>query len=227
LLSGCATFEESRNRQKCEEHFISSPQLVVKGDYRVSIEENQKVLSAADKSIRGDEALFNIGLIYAHYGNPEKDYKKSLVFFEQIIKEYPQSPLIEKAKIWTGVLKDVEKLKMDDPVITREHMLRSQQLLAQGNYKEALKEIRNILADSSKKTYTDMALFYAGLVYAHYGNPDKDYNKSLAYFEQLIKEYPQSHFLEQARTMIGLLNIIEKAKQVDIEIEQKKKELTR
>ncbi|MBI5099054.1 MAG: tetratricopeptide repeat protein [Nitrospirae bacterium] len=230
---------KGRSTQTANEYFHRSQQLIAAGDYTGAIEENRKVLSLFAGGSSGDEALFNIGIIYIHYGNPAKDYKKSLDSFERLINDYPQSPLLEKAAIWVGVLRDMEKLKADEVVIvmeklkanelviTSEHILRSQQLLAQGSYKESLKEIQNVLSQSSKNPYADRALFYAGLVYAHYDNPEKDYKKSLAYFEQLIKEYPQSHLLEQAKIMIGLLNVIEKAKQVDIEIEKKRKEMTR
>ena len=227
LFLGCAAFEGSRNMHEAEGHLLRGQQLLARGDYRGAREENQKVLSVVGKDRPADEALFYMGLIYAHYGNPEKDYNRSVNYFEKVIDEYPQSPFLEQAKIWTGVLKDMEKLKRDELVITNEHILRSRQMLAQGNYREALKEIQNILPEPSGNPYADRALFYAGLIYAHYGNPEKDYKKSVAYFEQLIKEYPQSYLLEQAKIMIGILNVIEKAKQVDIEIEKKRQEMTR
>jgi outer membrane protein assembly factor BamD (BamD/ComL family) len=206
---------------------MRSQQLLAKGDYKGALVENQAVLSEFGKDRLADEALFNMGLIYAHYGNPEKDYNRSLDYFRKVVDEYPQSHLLEQARIWSGVLRDLEKLKTDELVIINERILRSRQMLAQGNYRESLKEIQNILSEPSGSAYADRALFYAGLIYAHYGNPDKDYKRSIAYFEQLIKEYPQSYLLEQARIMISLLNVIEKAKQVDIEIEKKRKEMTR
>jgi outer membrane protein assembly factor BamD (BamD/ComL family) len=218
---------KERGTKTASEYLLRSQQLIAAGDYTGAVEENRKVLSLFAGGSLGDEALFNIGIIYIHYNNPAKDYKKSLDSFERLINDYPQSPLLEKARTLVGMLRDMEKLKTNEVVIPSEHILRSQQLLEQGSYKESLKESQNILSQSSKNPYADRALFYAGLVYAHYDNPEKDYKKSLAYFEQLIKEYPQSHLLEEAKIMIGLLNVIEKAKQVDIEIEKKRKEMTR
>jgi hypothetical protein len=43
----------------------------------------------------------------------------------------------------------------------------------------------------------------------------------------LIDRDPQSPLVEQAKIWIGVLNVIEKSKQVDIEIEEMKKELSR
>ena len=226
LFFGCSSLKE-RGTKTANEYLLRSQQLIAAGDYTGAVEENRKVLYLFAGGSLGDEALFNIGIIYIHYGNPAKNYKKSLDSFERLINDYPQSPLLEKARVWVGMLRDMEKLKTNEVVTINEHILRSQQLLAQGNYKESLKESQNVLSQSSKNPYADRALFYAGLVYAHYDNPEKDYKKSLAYFEQLIKEYPQSHLLEEAKIMIGLLNVIEKAKQVDIEIEKIRKEMTR
>ena len=76
-----------------------------------------------------------------------------------------------------------------------------------------------------KKPPGDKALFNMGLIYAHYGNPEKDYKKSISFFTKLIKEYSNSALVEQAKIWVGILDAIEKEKQVDIEIEKKKNEL--
>jgi outer membrane protein assembly factor BamD (BamD/ComL family) len=219
--------KESRNRREADDHILHSRQLLEKGDYKGALEKNQAVLSEFGKDRPADEALFNMGLIYAHYANPEKDYNRSVEYFRKVVDEYPQSPLLEQAKIWAGVLRDMEKSRTDEIPVINEHILRSRQLLAQGNYREALKEVQNILSEPYGNPYADQALLYAGLIYAHYGNPERDYKRSIAYFEQLIKEHPQSYLFEQAKIIVGILNVIEKAKQVDIEIEKKRKEMTR
>jgi len=81
-------------------------QLFKRGDYEGSMKENQRVLSISGKNPPGDKALFNMGLIYAHGENPKKDYDKSLLSFKKILTDYPQSPLVEEAKTWVGVLQE-------------------------------------------------------------------------------------------------------------------------
>ena len=103
--------EEQRS---APEYLLRSQKLIAKGDYEGAIEENQKVLSKYPGRPPGDEALFNMGLIYAHYGNPKKDYQKSILFFNKLIEGYPRSPLVEQAKIWVGVLQVIEKSKQVD-----------------------------------------------------------------------------------------------------------------
>lgn len=84
--------------------------LLERKDYDSALKESQKVLDLSGKNPPGDEALFNMGLIYAHFGNPKKDYGKSLAFFKRMTIDYPQSALAEQARIWIGMLQENEKL---------------------------------------------------------------------------------------------------------------------
>lgn len=107
------------------------------------------------------------------------------------------------------------------------HLLVGQRLLAGGDFKGALRENQAALSLADKGPPGDQALFNMGLIYAHYDNPEKDYKKSIGYFKQLVAAYPRSGLREQAKIWVGVLDVIEKSKQVDIEIEMKKKELER
>jgi outer membrane protein assembly factor BamD (BamD/ComL family) len=100
-------------------------------------------------------------------------------------------------------------------------------MLSRGDYQGALKENKKVLSLNNSSSPADQALFNIGLIYAHYGNPDKDYLESIHYFEKLIQKHPESPLVEQAKIWVNVLNIIEKVKQVDIEIDKKKRELTR
>ena len=119
----------------------------------------------------------------------------------------------------------------------REHLALGKKYLAQGNYVSALKEQEKVLSLASDKYPVDESLFFMGLIYAHPANPAKDYGKSIYYCRKLIKEYPMSSLVEQAKVIIGMLQendklnrsierlnvIIEESKKVDIGIEQRKK----
>ena len=123
-----------------------------------------------------------------------------------------------------GTCKKTEEMCKKD--VTNIHLLYSRALMASGDCKGALKQIQGILSLSPNDPYRDEALFQAGLIYAHHMNPEKDFNKSLGYFSKLIKDHPQSPLVEQAKIWVGVLDVIEKSKQVDIEIEKKRKQLT-
>src|SRR5659263_71277 len=92
------------------EYFTAAQKLLDQGDYEGSLRENEKVLSLYDNIPPGDEALFNIGLIYAHHGNLKRDYKKSLDLFKRLLMMFPQSPLVGQAKLWIGILQENQSL---------------------------------------------------------------------------------------------------------------------
>jgi len=260
-LQGCATLESMsmkiKGKVEAYQYLRRGKRLFAQGDYEGAFNENLKIVSLAFHRPPEDEALFNMGRIYAHPGNPKKDYERSIFFFKKLLEEFPQSSWSEQTKIWVGILQENEKLNQTVEAVSRMHekskhrdkkieeweqarepFLLSQKLLAEGNYEGALKENQRILSLSGQNPPGDEALFNMGLIYACPGNSKRDYAKSLVLFKRLIKDYPRSSWVEQAKTWVGVLQeneklsrsidelslVIEKSKQVDIEIEEKKRE---
>ncbi len=112
-LGGCATLKEMEAKRETHGYLIEAQKLLDEGDYEGSLKQNQKVLSLYDNVPPADEALFNAGLIYAHYGNPKRDYQKSLDHFKRLVKLFPQSPFAGQAKILIGILQENERLKRE------------------------------------------------------------------------------------------------------------------
>jgi tetratricopeptide (TPR) repeat protein len=227
--------------------------LLSQGNYEEALNEFQKALVLSNQKPPKDEALFNIGLIYASSRYPKKDYKRSMTFFTEILNDYPQSPLVEQAKIWLGILHENERMhltmtkmrqpeskqpetkvpeaKPDDLGEIQEQVNRTQRLLATGDYERFINENQRVLSFTHPRSPKDEALFNLGLVYAHAENPKKDFRRSLDFFKRLINDYPRSPLVEQAKIWVGVLEeyegltkVIDKLKQVDIEIEERKRE---
>jgi tetratricopeptide (TPR) repeat protein len=112
-LAGCGTLKETEAKRETREYLIKAQKLLDQGDYEGSLKENQKVLSLYGNVPPGDEALFNMGLIYTHYGYPKRDYQKSLDYFKRLMKIFPQSPLVGHSKIWIGILQENERLNIE------------------------------------------------------------------------------------------------------------------
>ncbi|OGP74969.1 MAG: hypothetical protein A2W09_02995 [Deltaproteobacteria bacterium RBG_16_50_11] len=121
---GCAELEKSKTRvevssvpagrkvqSRSEDHFRLGQKLLAERDFEGSLREHQKALSLSGKKPPGDEALYQMGLIYAHPENPKKDYEKSLDQFRRLVKDYPESQWVDEARIWTGILQENQKLK--------------------------------------------------------------------------------------------------------------------
>lgn len=102
-ILGCTHFPK---KWQGEQRLARARVLMTKGDYQASLRENKEVLRLFLQTL-GDQALFQMGLIYAHPENPNLDYQKSLECFQRLIKEFPQSDLGNKAKIWVLFLQEI------------------------------------------------------------------------------------------------------------------------
>jgi tetratricopeptide (TPR) repeat protein len=257
--------KEPRALKEAREYLLHGQELLAQRNYDGAIEEYQKVLSLSPQNPLEDEALFNMALVYAHFGNPKRNFEKSINLFLKILNDHPESHLVEQGKIWVGILledlettknfeklremikekeekketlKEPEKTKQPETKVeelgeSREHLTRSQRLLALGNYEGAVGENQKILSLPDPRSSKDEALFNLGLIYAHFGNPQRDLEKSLDFFRRLIKNYPKSPLVEQAKILVGTLEenaalnkVIQKLKQVDIEIEEMRRKKT-
>lgn len=217
--------------------------LLRQGKFTASVKENERALSLAGKNSPGDKALFNMGLIYAHGENPQKDYEKALNFFNTILKDYPWSPLVEEAKIYIRLLQENKELNEQIRKLAESHrkpeygkvppdkLGQANELFKKGDYEGSLKENQRVLSLSGKMIPRDRALYNMGLIYAHGENPKKDYGKSLFYFNKVVTDYPESPLIPEAKAWVNmlqenqqLLEMIKKVKEIDIAVEEKKRE---
>lgn len=104
---------------------------------------------------------------------------------------------------------------------------KAEELYGRGDFEGGLKVNQSVMSLCGKKTPCDQALFNMGLIYASNDYPRKDYNKSMAMFQRVAREYPHSPLAPQAKTWIGVLAVIERSKEIDIEVERTKRKLAR
>jgi tetratricopeptide (TPR) repeat protein len=251
--------------REVDQHLLRGRELFAQKDFEGALIEYQEhIFPLAAHQPPEDEVLYTIGLIYVHPENPKRNPMKSLYYFNRVTLDYPQSPWAGQAGVWIGMLQEngrlnlsienlnlrVKELQLEKSKLLKEKEARlverearqplmiSRELLLQGKYEEAAKEIQKFLAPSPRHPLEGEALFQMGLVYAHPGNSKKDYGKSISYFKKLMKDYPQSPWSDVAKIWTGMIQdnerlnqaveklnqTIEKSKQVDIEIEDKKRE---
>ncbi|MGQ9645917.1 MAG: tetratricopeptide repeat protein [Thermodesulfobacteriota bacterium] len=252
-LSRCAAIDELRTREEAKGIVRQGHKLLAQGYYDGALDRYWKVMSLSGQKPPGDEALFHIGLIYASSRYAKRDTKKSMDFFARVLNDWPQSPLVEQAKIWLGMLHENETMaflvkkrqppepsppqgkppgmKTNEVAGSRDHPLRGQRLLTAGDFEGFINENQRNLSLAHPRFPKEEALFNLGLVYAHERNPKRDFSKSLDFFKRLIHDHPKSPLAEQARIWVGLLQeyesltqVIQKLKQVDIEVEERKRE---
>jgi tetratricopeptide (TPR) repeat protein len=101
VVAGCIHY--GLEKWKPEEHLELSRHYMDKGDFEAALKESQTAYELYPRSL-GDQALFQIGLIYAHPDNPHRNYHKAQDAFETIVKKYPFSRFRAEAELWLKVL---------------------------------------------------------------------------------------------------------------------------
>lgn len=117
-IQGCAHFKNLQANFKhwqAKRKLAGAMALMFNGNYKESLEDNKEVLRLFPQTF-GDQALFQMGLNYAHPENPDTNYQKSIESFQSIIVEYSKSRFRDEAAIWILLLRKVEAKdkKIDD-----------------------------------------------------------------------------------------------------------------
>jgi len=80
--------------------------LTAQGDYESSVRLYEETLNRFPR--HGDQALLQIGLIYAYPDNPNRNYQKSIQSFQKILLEYPASNVREEAVILASLIQQMQ-----------------------------------------------------------------------------------------------------------------------
>ena len=149
----------------------------------------------------------------------QKEVPKASAPVPEVVLE-PQ-PLPEPAPIIEEPKEALERREAN------EYLILAQNLLAKGDYEGSLRESQRVLGLLKDQPPADTAIFNMGLIYAHPKNPKKDNKRAIYFFSRVIKGYPDGPWAEQAKIWVGVLDGVEKLKQVDLEIEERKRDRSR
>ena len=83
LVCGCSRGHQGRSLSKEANEFFNQ------GEYEASLSKYEQIIEK--NPAVADRVLFEMGVIYAHPRNKQKDYEKSLDCFQKIIRDYPDS----------------------------------------------------------------------------------------------------------------------------------------
>jgi tetratricopeptide (TPR) repeat protein len=86
LLFGCAHMNEASEARST---FKEANDLFNQGSYRAALSKYEQIIEKYPTA--GDRVLFEMGIIYAHAGNEQKDYQKALECFQKLVKNFPES----------------------------------------------------------------------------------------------------------------------------------------
>jgi outer membrane protein assembly factor BamD (BamD/ComL family) len=120
-LKEAAVAEEKKKEETAWFHLLKGRKLFAQGDFEGALLENQMITTFFPERSAAEEALFMLGLINAHPGNPKKDFAKALDFLKRMVKEYPNSFFGQQAKGWIGLLLMNEKAGKENEKLIKDH----------------------------------------------------------------------------------------------------------
>jgi len=82
LVPGCSGFQAGSS-------FEEANNLFNQGSYLASLDKYRQIIEKDPTT--ADRVLFEMGIIYSHPRNEQKDYQKSLECFQKLIRDYPGS----------------------------------------------------------------------------------------------------------------------------------------
>ncbi len=114
LLSGCSHFNDVRQAKTT---FAEANDLYHQGSYAASLDKYSEIIDKYPAT--ADRALFEMGIIYAHPKNEQKDYRKSLGCFQKLIKDYPESVYRQNSEM---MMFNIRNVALKDQTIAAQQM---------------------------------------------------------------------------------------------------------
>ena len=102
LISGCSHFNDGRQAKTT---FAEANDLYHQGSYAASLDKYSEIIDKYPAT--ADRALFEMGIIYAHPKNEQKNYQKSLECFQKLIKDYPASEYRQNSEMMMFNIRNV------------------------------------------------------------------------------------------------------------------------
>ena len=102
LMCGCSHFsEESMARST----FKEASDLFSRGSYQASLGKYQQIMEKYPST--RDKVLFEMGIVYSHPKNEQKDHLKSLECLQKLIRDYPESRYRQDSEMMIFYIKNV------------------------------------------------------------------------------------------------------------------------
>jgi predicted ribosome quality control (RQC) complex YloA/Tae2 family protein len=102
VIIGCLHFSKKLQGQQLLDEGMDQ---MVNHQYAESMAKNLTVLDNFPHNL-ADQALFQIGVLYAQPQNPDQDYEKSLGSFNRLLGEFPESRFRNQSQLWILSIRD-------------------------------------------------------------------------------------------------------------------------
>jgi len=102
LLSGCGHFSEGIHARPI---FQEANDFSSRGEYSASLGKYRQIIETYPSAV--DRALFEMGILCSYPGNEQKDYQKSLEYFQKLVDGYPESSYRKDSEILIFTINNV------------------------------------------------------------------------------------------------------------------------
>jgi tetratricopeptide (TPR) repeat protein len=116
LLCGCSHFQVKSNVKEANDLFNQ-------GSYKDSLRKYEQIIEEYPSA--ADRVFFEMGFIYAHPQNEQKDYQKSLDCFQKVIKDYPESRYRQDSEMMILYINNI--IMKDKKIFTQHTQIVTQQ----------------------------------------------------------------------------------------------------
>ena len=108
-LTACAHLEET---WQPKDPILQARIFMKNGEYKAALGEIEKNLRSGQVD-HADEALYLMGVIYAHPKNPGASLNRSIESFQILIKKHPQSDRKQEAVAWISKLRKIRTMEKE------------------------------------------------------------------------------------------------------------------
>ncbi len=129
LISGCSHFNDGAQAKTT---FAEANDLFHQGNTTASLDKYSEIIDKYPAA--ADRALFEMGIIYTHSKNEQKDYRKSLESFQKIVRDYPGSEYRQNSEMMIFNLGNVA-LK-DNTIAAQQVLIETLRQEVQGKQRE-------------------------------------------------------------------------------------------
>jgi outer membrane protein assembly factor BamD len=163
----------------------------------LAINEYREFLSFYPTHARADYAQYKLGMSHFYQmSGPERDQtetREAITELKTMVQRYPASPLLPEA---------MEKLRQArDRLSDAEYRVAYFYVRTQKYPPAAIDRFRALLKDDPEYTRRDAVYFYLAQSLIQLKRPAE----ALPYLDRLVKEFEQSEYLEQAKTLAATL----------------------
>jgi tetratricopeptide (TPR) repeat protein len=143
LISGCSHMNDGRQVRTT---FAEANDLFFQGSYTASLDKYSAIIEKYPAN--ADRALFEMGIVYAHPKNEQRDYQKSLECFQKLVKDHPGSEYRQNSEMMIFNIRNV--VLKDQTIAAQQTQIETFQRKVQGKENEIFTRQQKIEAYEQK-----------------------------------------------------------------------------